>query len=317
MSLFLQGEKCVHGGDKSRPILWENYRNAGKNYFESYSGKFLTTKTTVHVFVFCTVSFLLRAGFTCAGPGNAPHVVESSTRSYLSKHVSTYAVSKHEMLPAQLCYASYTDGTDCVATVNDPAVPSTTLSIKGKCNIDADALTKLPASPIDLPSSSDLLTKSRKHIDVDAFKNIPGVPIDSSLLSGLASSPEGNSPDVEVLVASQACDPKAEHANMSSLNRHRWKKPFRGLVSKAKQSVLGTRIIELENGIRAKFNDKLSALGKPGARVIPTGGNTSPYDSLRQGILATLCHLVAAVLIFFCLFWGSRVLVSYAFSVSV
>eukprot|EP00250_Pteridium_aquilinum_P014886 c22262_g2_i1 orf=527-2542(-) len=254
-TMLSEVEKQSHGGfgDISIPIARESNKSIGRNFTGSYPGP----------------------GFNSC---DTHHVLESSTKSFLSKHTATYAVSKCQVVPAQLCYASLTDSQDGITTA--------------------------------------VLVKEESNIDTDGLKNGPAIRSDSSSLLSLLT--ETNTPQGSSDVEDPSCSSKFEHAaGMSSLNARSWKKPFKGLVSKAKQSVLGTRLLRLESGMRAKFSDKFLALGKPAARLLPMEGSMNPYDSLRKVVLATLCHLAAAVLIFFCLFWGFRILTNCAFSVLV
>lgn len=224
-------------------------------------------------------------------PGDTVHTVNSSTSSFLSKHMSFYTVTKCEEAPPQLYYAALTDSQDEEDPItNDGSMYSTVLVNESK--VEKVALEEGSFIP---EASSGLLTSSTTSCTQEA------------------------SPDCEAA----CCDPSAcvesetEHPNTTRLRSNFWKTAFRGLVNRAKATSLGSRLIQLEGRLRTRFNDKVFALGKPAARFFPAKYYVNPYNSLRRGVMVSLLQLAAAVMILFCLFLGFHTLTKYAVTLLV
>lgn len=283
--------------------------------------------------------------------------VESSTRSYLSKHMSTYAVSKLEVVPPQLCYA-LNDIQDDSMEAKEITKSLTALSIKDEKHAVVEKFEVVPrelcyASSINIQdeaikkadSLTALLIKEEKQIDADNLGKIGVCFFDSTAsttpltktinfegrrFKGAASSGSkgcnflSKSAGESILVnedgTPQDCSSSVEHANMRASRRLMLKAYLKGLKGKLKQSVLVAKLTQLEEGMRTKFNDRLSVHGKgaPVQLISTEEEDATPFDTLKRGILATLYHLATAVLILSCLFWGYHVVTKYvASSVSV
>ncbi|MCO5606673.1 hypothetical protein L7F22_060862 [Adiantum nelumboides] len=329
----------IHGGSKDIgiPITREIYTNNDVSIKD--------TKNKLSGF-YCGANFK-----SCS----TPHAVESSTRSYLSKHITSYAVSKFEIEPPQLCYASLTDSQDGLTEVIKKTNSSTDSFTKDECQIDTEkaeivTLELCCESLIDIQdgslkvhkecdSSTTVLIKGEKQIDehssgkrasssLDAtastslltqdiiFEGKKAVGVAFKVRNSCKSCLAGNSPNSENALK-QGPISEVKFADLSSSRRHRLRASLREIKNKLKQSALGVKVIQLEEGMRTKLSDRLHTHGKSADPIFASEDEINDFDRLRSGLLAILYYLATAAFILSCLFWGYHIVSKYASCVSV
>ncbi|KAI5074396.1 hypothetical protein GOP47_0010357 [Adiantum capillus-veneris] len=276
---------------------------------------------------------------------NTPHAVESSSRSYLSKHMSTYAVSKFEIAPAQVCYVSLTDNQDGLSEMIKKTKFSTDLSVKELIGYEDGHLEVIKKTD----SSTALSTKNSGQASTVKPEIVPVEICYASSIDIQDGSPEVHKKrdssttllskdekqiDVDALGKRAVCSLDAtastslltEQTNFegselegvasigsSSRKRDRLRKSLKELKIKLKQTAIGAKL----EGMCTKFGDRLFTHGKADDPLFPTEDETSVVNGLKSGLLAILYYLATAALILSCLFWGYHIVTAYASSVSV
>ncbi|KAH7294832.1 hypothetical protein KP509_27G021000 [Ceratopteris richardii] len=242
-----------------------------------------------------------RVGVT-SNPIIPPHAAQLSTTSFLSKHVSMYSVSTHEMSPGQLCYVSVTDNSSSSSAVQSTVVADKEEEFHFKEDlkqINEDVLPKMALCSLKSPSSRLRPDHPQRN---DGYMGADQILDGSQHQSGNIGQPCCLNGAARQM---QGYKTETEHTKSHVPRRYRLRASMKGLLDKFKHSAVGTKLAQFEEEVRMKLNDRIFLHNSKSAnQCLPTKVDADFPEEFKLFVLAQLCNLTTTLLIVICLLWG-------------